>query len=70
MGIITLFYLLIIIIFLAIGAGIIFHLLRYKINRRVAGIMFIIYISGSLIFLVSNIIFFRSVNWNQIFSNF
>lgn len=70
MSIIPLFYLLIIIIFLAIGAGIVFHMLHYKINRRVASIMFIIYISGSLLLLISNFTLFRSVNWYQIFSGF
>jgi hypothetical protein len=70
MNAITLFYLLIILIFLAIGAGIVFHMLHYKINRRVAGIMFVIYMSGSFLLLLSNIAFFRSVNWYQIFSSF
>ena len=62
------FYSLIILIFLAFGAAIVFHLLRYKINRRVAGVMSLIYIVGAVLLLISNFILFQQVNWEQIFS--
>lgn len=69
-GIIPIIYALLIIIYLAIAAAIIFHLLYYKINRRVATAMFFIYSTGSLILLILNYSFYRSVDWYQIFSNF
>jgi hypothetical protein len=69
-AIITIFYLLIVFIFLAFGAVIVFHLLRYKINRRVSGVMSIIYIVGAFLLLASNFVLFRQVNWEQIFENF
>ncbi|OGI25579.1 MAG: hypothetical protein A3J76_05885 [Candidatus Moranbacteria bacterium RBG_13_45_13] len=62
------FYFLIILIFLAFGAAIVFHLLRYKINRQVAGVMSLIYIVGAVLLLISNFILFQQVNWERIFS--
>ncbi len=64
------FYFLIILIFLAFGAAIVFHLLYYKINRQVAGIMSVIYIAGAALLIISNFILFQQVNWEQIFGNF
>jgi ABC-type spermidine/putrescine transport system permease subunit II len=63
-------YFLIILIFLAFGAAIVFHLLRYRINRRVAGIMSLIYIIGTVLLLISNFILFSQVDWEQLFGNF
>ncbi len=70
MAIISLLYLILILIYLAIGAAIIFHILYYKINRRVALMMFAIYILGSIVFLAFNYSLYRTVNWYAIFSNF
>jgi len=69
-SIITILYFLIILIFLAFGAAIVFHLLYYKINRRVSGMMSLIYIIGAALLLISNFILFTQVSWNQIFGNF
>jgi len=63
-------YFLIILIFLVFGATIVFHLLYYKINRQVAGIMSSIYIAGAAVLLILNFILFSQVNWEQIFWNF
>lgn len=68
MSLISFFYLFIILVYLAIGAAIVFHMLYYKINRRVATIMFFIYVIGAVLLLVSNFSFYRSVNWYNIFS--
>ena len=62
-------YFLIILIFLAFGATIVFHLLYYKINRHVSGMMSLIYIIGAFLLIVSNFILFRQVNWEQLFGN-
>jgi len=70
MTVISIFYLAVIIIYLLIGAAIVFHMLRYKINRRVSLIMFVIYVTGSILLLISNLTLYRSVNWYQIFSGF
>jgi len=70
MNIINLAYFLVILIYLAIGAAIIFHMLRYKINRHAAMVMFAIYSLGSLVLLIFNFSFFKMVDWNQIFSLF
>jgi hypothetical protein len=67
-SIITILYFVIILILLAFGAAIIFHLLRYRINRQVAGIMSIIYVIGAALLLISNFVLFKQVNWEQIFS--
>jgi len=64
------FYSLIILIFLAFGAAIVFHLLYYKINRHVSGVMSLIYIIGAALLLISNFILFMQVDWGQIFGNF
>lgn len=68
--IITIFYLLLILIFLAFGAAIVFHLLRYRINRQVAGIMSLIYIIGAVLLILSTFALFQQVNWENIFGNF
>jgi hypothetical protein len=68
-GIATFFYLVLIIIYLAMGAAIVFHMLYYKINRHVALVMFLIYVIGAVLLLVSNFIIFRSVNWYMLISN-
>jgi hypothetical protein len=67
---ITTLYLLIILVFLAFGAAIIFHLLYYKINRKVASAMSLIYAVGAVLLLISNFVLFRQVNWEQILGNF
>lgn len=68
--IIGIFYLLIILTYIVIGAAIVFHMLRYKINRRAAAIMCLIYLAGGIFLLISNVSLFFSVNWYQIISNF
>ena len=69
-SLVNILYFLVVIIFLFIGAAIVFHLLFYKINRRVSGLMFLIYLAGAFFLLISNFILFRQVNWYQIFSGF
>jgi hypothetical protein len=69
-GIITIPYALLIIIYVAMGAAIIFHMLHYKINHHAAMIMFFIYAIGGTLLLLSNFMLFSSVNWYQIGSNF
>lgn len=69
MTFISLAYVFIIIVYLAIGAAIVFHMLRYKINRRAAAIMCLIYLVGGIFLLISNISLFFPVNWYQIISN-
>jgi len=69
MSLVSIIYTLIITIYLLIGAAIVFHMLYYKINRRVATVMFFIYLVGGIFLLISNFSFFGAVNWNQIFSN-
>ncbi len=69
-SIITIFYAVLVIIYIAMGAAIIFHMLYYKINRHAAMIMFFIYAIGGSLLLISNFILFNSVNWYQISSNF
>lgn len=68
--IILLLYSVLVIIFLAFGAAIVFHLLYYKINRHVSGIMSLIYVAGAVLLIISNFILFRQVNWEQLFGNF
>jgi hypothetical protein len=69
-GIINIFYAFLIIVYVSMGAAIIFHMLHYKINRRAAMIMFFIYAIGGSLLLLSNFMLFSSVNWYQITSNF
>jgi hypothetical protein len=69
-SIITVFYSIIVLIFLAFGAAIVFHLLRYRINHQVSGAMSVIYIIGAFLLLLSNFVLFRQVNWEQLFGNF
>jgi|GEM_PF-871595 len=64
------FYLLIVLIFLATGAAIVFHLLYYKINRRVSGVMSLIYAIGAVLLLISNFVLFEQVDWNSLLGNF
>jgi|WetSurMetagenome_2_1015567.scaffolds.fasta_scaffold330560_2 hypothetical protein len=66
--IITIYFILIL-IFLAFGAAVVFHLLYYKINRHVSGMMTLIYIVGAALLLISNFILFTQVDWNQLFGN-
>jgi len=69
-SIIIVIYFLIVLIFLAFGAAIVFHLLYYKINRHVSGVMSLIYVIGAVLLIVSNFVLFRQVNWEQLFSGF
>ena len=69
-SIIIALYFLIILIFIAFGAAIVFHLLRYRINRQVAGIMSLIYIVGAVILFISNFALFSQVNWESILGSF
>jgi len=63
-------YSILILIFIAFGAAVVFHLLYYKINRQVSGVMSLIYIIGAALLLISNFILFSQVNWEQIFGSF
>jgi ABC-type glycerol-3-phosphate transport system permease component len=58
------------IIFIAFGAAIVFHLLYYKINRKVSGVMSLIYIIGAVLLIISNFVLFRQVNWEQLLGGF
>ena len=69
-AIIIALYSVLIIIFIAFGAAIVFHLLRYRINRRVSGTMSLIYVVGAVLLIISNFILFRQVNWEQMFGGF
>lgn len=68
MTLISTFYLSLVFIYLAISAAIVFHMLYYKINRRVATIMFFIYVIGGILLLISNYFLYRAVNWYNVFS--
>ena len=65
-SIINIFYLIIVLIFLAFVAAIVFHLLYYKINRHVSGVMSLIFVVGAVLLLISNFILFKQVNWEGI----
>lgn len=67
---ITLLYFILMLIFIAFGAAIVFHLLYYRINRQVASVMSVIYIIGAILLLISNFILFAQVNWEQLMGNF
>ncbi len=69
-AIITILYSLLILIYVVMGAAIVFHMLYYKINRHVAFIMFLVYLIGAVLLLLSNLMLLRSVDWYQIISNF
>lgn len=66
-AIIVTLYSILVLIFIAFGAAIVFHLLYYKINRKVSGVMSLIYIIGAVLLIISNFVLFRQVNWEQIF---
>ena len=70
LSIINILYLVIVLIFLAFGAAIVFHLLYYKINRHVSGMMSLIFVIGAALLLISNFILFKQVAWEKIFSFF
>lgn len=67
---ISILYLVSILVYIAIGAAIVFHMLYYRINRKVAAIMCLVFITGGIFLLISNVSLFFSVNWYQILSNF
>ena len=69
MAIISIIYLIIILIYLLMGAAIIFHMLHYRINRHAAFVMFVIYAVGGIFLLLSNFILYKAVDWYQIFSS-
>lgn len=69
-SIIIISYLLVILIAVSMAAAIVFHMLHYRINRKVASLMFIIYLAGIIILIFSNFTFFGLVNWDQIITNF
>jgi len=69
-SIITILYSVVVLIFLAFGAAIVFHLLYYKINRHVSGIMSLIFVVDAFLLLISNFILFKQVNWGGILSIF
>lgn len=69
-SIIITLYIVIILIFIAFGAAIVFHLLRYRINHQVSGAMSLIYVVGAVLLLISNFVLFRQVHWEQLFDSF
>lgn len=69
-AIISIPYSLLIIIYVVMGAAIVFHMLYYKINRHVAFIMFLVYVIGAVLLLISNFMLFNAVDWYKIISNF
>ena len=69
-SIIIVIYFLIVLIFLAFGAAIVFHLLYYKINRHVSGVMSLIYVVGAVLLIISNFVLFKQVNWEQLLRGF
>lgn len=69
MPLVSILYLFLILVYLAIGAAIIFHMLYYRINRKIATIMFFIYSIGGVMLLISNYSLYRTVDWYQIFSS-
>ncbi|MCX6762883.1 MAG: hypothetical protein NT093_03850 [Candidatus Moranbacteria bacterium] len=69
-SIIIIIYFVLVIILLAFGAAIVFHLLYYKINRHVSGVMSLIYVIGAVLLIIPNFILFRQINWGQLFSGF
>jgi NADH:ubiquinone oxidoreductase subunit 6 (subunit J) len=70
MSVITSLYLLLVLIFLAFGAAIVFHLLYYRINRHVAGVMSLVYIIGAVLLLISSFVLFTQVDWKQLLGSF
>ena len=69
-AIVTILYALFIIVYVIMGAAIIFHVLSYRIHHHTAMVIFFIYAVGGLLLLISNFMLFNSVNWYQITSNF
>jgi len=69
MTFISAIYFLLVLIYLSMGAAIIFHMLYYKMNRHAAFIMFVIYAAGSILLLISNFALYKSVDWYQIFAS-
>ncbi|MDD3487692.1 MAG: hypothetical protein PHF35_04975 [Candidatus Moranbacteria bacterium] len=69
-SLVSILYLLLLLIFILFGAIIVFHLLYYKINRHVSGMMSIIYVIGAVLLLISNFILFAQVEWPKLFSGF
>lgn len=67
--VISVLYIFIIAVYVAIGLAIVFHMLHYRINRRAAIVMFLIYSIGSVLLLISNVSLFFQVDWYQIINN-
>lgn len=67
--VISALYIFIIAVYVAIGLAIVFHMLHYRINRRAAIVMFLIYSIGSVLLLISNVSLFFQVDWYQIINN-
>jgi len=67
LNIIGIFYLIIFFSFLLVALFIIFHIVRYSINKTSSFFMLIIFVSVFSVLLISNIALFFSVPWEQMF---
>ncbi|HLB50771.1 MAG TPA: hypothetical protein VJL38_01175 [Patescibacteria group bacterium] len=61
-------YALILIVIIVIGIFIIFHIIRYSLNRTLATILILLFISVTCVLLLLNFSAFSTIPFNHLFS--
>ena len=51
--------------FLFSTAAVVYHLLRYQLNKKVTGITTSLFLAGAAILLIMNVIISTQVEWSQ-----
>jgi hypothetical protein len=69
-GLIFLLYFIIILIFVVTYFFVAYHLVRYSLRPSLNNLILPIFIIGSTLLLISNIMLFFSVDWNIFLANF
>jgi len=67
LNIIGIFYFIVFLSFLLTALFIVFHIIRYSINKTSSFLMLVVFVSIFCILLISNVILFFSVPWEQMF---
>ena len=65
----NIFYSVLFFIYIIISIFIVYHIVRYSINKKSSLIMLILFISIMLILVFINVQLFKSINFDKIFTN-
>lgn len=69
-GVITIFYLIIVLIYILLSLFVVYHLVRYSVEQNMENFSVTVFSAVALGLLIANVILFFSINWDFIISGF